>query len=86
MYASSKLSLPQDAHLISSLIGSKIAYSGIEKSDTINVTHRFDGSYRKYPDREALVFEGRSYTYRDINLGKHSSHCFSITRHCVYWH
>lgn len=74
MYASSKLSLPQDAHLISSLIGSKIAYSGIEKSDAINVTHRFDGSYRKYPDREALVFEGRSYTYRDINLGKHFSH------------
>ncbi|KAF8933767.1 hypothetical protein BGZ47_010711 [Haplosporangium gracile] len=68
LYASSKLSLPQDAHLISSLIGSKIACSGFEKSDTINLTHRFDGSYRKYPDREALVFEGRSYTYRDIHL------------------
>ncbi|KAG0377657.1 hypothetical protein BGX24_005690 [Mortierella sp. AD032] len=67
MYASSKLSLPQDARLISSLIGSKMAYGTIEKNDEINLTHRFLGSYNKHPDREALVFEGKSYTYRDIN-------------------
>ncbi|KAF9908035.1 hypothetical protein EC991_010279 [Linnemannia zychae] len=67
MYASSKLSLPQDARLISGLIGSKIAYGAIEKNDEVNLTHRFLGNYNKHPDREALIFEGRSYTYRDIN-------------------
>ncbi|KAG0217977.1 hypothetical protein BGX33_009008 [Mortierella sp. NVP41] len=68
MYTSSKLSLPQDTRLISALIGSKLAYKAIEKSDTLNLTHRFDECYRKFPDREALVFEGKSYTFRDIHL------------------
>ncbi|KAF9929573.1 hypothetical protein FBU30_001468 [Linnemannia zychae] len=67
MYASSKLGLPQDGRMIKGLIGSKIAYGAVEKNDTINLTHRFDGSYQKYPDRVALIFEGRSYTYREIN-------------------
>ncbi|KAF9189427.1 Fatty-acid-CoA ligase FadD6 [Haplosporangium sp. Z 767] len=68
MYVSSKLSLPQDLRQIKSVIGSKLAYKNMEKNDTINVTYRFEECFRKNPDREALVFEGKSYTYRDIQL------------------
>ncbi|KAG0366014.1 hypothetical protein BGZ54_005930 [Gamsiella multidivaricata] len=68
MYVSSKLSIPRDARLIGSLVSSKLAYKAIEKNDTVNLTYRFDECYRKNPDREALVFEGKSYTYRDIHL------------------
>lgn len=70
MYVGSKLAIPQDARLIGSLIGAKRAYAAIEKRDTINASYRFEETYLKYPNREALVFEGRSYTFRDIHLGK----------------
>ncbi|KAG0204105.1 hypothetical protein BGX28_003866 [Mortierella sp. GBA30] len=66
MYISSKLSIPQDARLLKGLIGTKIAYKAMEKNDTLNLTYRFDECFRKHPDREALVFEGKSYTYRDV--------------------
>ncbi|KAF9280229.1 hypothetical protein BGZ68_007426 [Mortierella alpina] len=68
MYVSSKLALPRDMKLIKSLIGAKMAYSAMEKNDALNLTLRFDECYRKYPDREALVFEGKSYSFRDIQL------------------
>ncbi|KAF9376521.1 hypothetical protein CPB97_010746 [Podila verticillata] len=68
MYVGSKLAIPQDARLIGSVIGARKAYSAIEKRDTINASYRFEETYLKYPDREALVFEGRSYTFRDIHL------------------
>ena len=72
MYVSSKLAIPRDARLIKNLIGAKLAYNAIEKNDAINLTHRFNESFLKHPDREALVFEGKSYSYRDIHLGKRS--------------
>jgi len=68
MYVSSKLALPRDVKLIKSLIGAKMAYSAMEKNDALNLTLRFDECYRKYPDREALVFEGKSYSFRNIQL------------------
>ncbi|KAF9560918.1 hypothetical protein EC968_005967 [Mortierella alpina] len=68
MYVSSKLALPRDVRLIKSLIGAKMAYSAMEKNDTLNLTFRFDECFRQYPDREAMVFEGRSYSFRDIQL------------------
>ncbi|KAG0301058.1 hypothetical protein BGZ98_008653 [Dissophora globulifera] len=67
MYVSSKLSIPKDVKLIGSLIGSKKAFAAIAANDRINVTYRFEERYRMYPDREALVFEGRSYTFREIH-------------------
>ncbi|KAG0343168.1 hypothetical protein BG004_005456 [Podila humilis] len=68
MYVGSKLAIPQDAHMIRSLIASKLAYKAIEKRDTINTSYRFEETYLKYPNREALVFEGRSYTFHDIHI------------------
>jgi non-ribosomal peptide synthetase component F len=70
MYISSKLAIPRDARLIKNLIASKLAYNAIEKNDAVNLTYRFQESFDKHPDREALVFEGKSYSYRDIQLGK----------------
>ncbi|KAG0249951.1 hypothetical protein BG011_008787 [Mortierella polycephala] len=68
MYVGSKLSLPQDLRLIRCMVAAKLAYKNMEKNDTINLTYRFEECFRKNPDREALVFEGKSYTYRDIQL------------------
>ncbi|KAG0044868.1 hypothetical protein BGZ83_009843 [Gryganskiella cystojenkinii] len=68
MYVSSKLAIPRDARLIKNLIAAKLAYNAIEKNDAINLTYRFEESFQKHPDREALVFEGKSYSYRDIQL------------------
>ncbi|KAF9380577.1 hypothetical protein CPC16_010264 [Podila verticillata] len=79
MYVSSKLAIPQDARLIGSLIGARKAYGAIEKRDTINASYRFEETYLKYPDREALVFEGRSYTFRDIHLVAPALDHFVIT-------
>jgi hypothetical protein len=55
---------------LGSAFGARFAFKAIEKSDTINLTFRFEECYRKHPDREALVFEGKSYTFRDIHVGK----------------
>ncbi|KAF9941327.1 hypothetical protein BGZ65_004224, partial [Modicella reniformis] len=68
MYVSAKLAIPRDVRLIGSLIGSKMAYSSMDKNDAVNLTCRFDECFRKNPDREAMVFEGKSYTYRDMEL------------------
>ncbi|KAF9352918.1 hypothetical protein BGX26_009310, partial [Mortierella sp. AD094] len=66
MYVSSRLSLPQDLKQLSNLVKTKKAFEEFVKNDTINVSYRFDQNYYKNPDREGLVFEGRSYTYREI--------------------
>lgn len=70
MYLNAKFNISKDARLIGSLIRTKLAFGAAEKSDTVNVTYRFDECYHKNPDREAMVFEGKSFTYRDIYRGK----------------
>ncbi|KAI1311536.1 hypothetical protein EDD11_003452 [Mortierella claussenii] len=68
MYVSSKLAIPRDVKLIGSVASVKRTYSTFEKEDTINLTYRFEANYRKHPNREAMVFEGKSYSFRDIHL------------------
>ncbi|KAF9914835.1 hypothetical protein BX616_007451, partial [Lobosporangium transversale] len=68
MYVSAKLSLPQDAKMLKSAIGMQRAFATLEKQGKINLSYRFEESYRKYPNREALVFEGKSYSFRDVHL------------------
>ncbi|KAG9064966.1 hypothetical protein KI688_002284 [Linnemannia hyalina] len=66
MYVGSKLAIPRDAKLAKGLINAKLGYRTYEKNDTINIAYRFEETCKKHPNREALVFEGRSYTFQDI--------------------
>ncbi|KAF9372602.1 Fatty-acid-CoA ligase FadD6, partial [Podila verticillata] len=66
MYVGSKLAIPRDMKLAKGLANARLGYRSFEKSDTINISYRFEENCKKYPNREALVFEGRSYTFLDI--------------------
>ncbi|KAF9579756.1 hypothetical protein BGW38_003860, partial [Lunasporangiospora selenospora] len=66
MYVGSKLAIPRDAKLAKGLFNAKLGYRSFENSDTVNISYRFEELYKKHPMREALVFEGKSYTFQDI--------------------
>ncbi|KAG0198617.1 hypothetical protein BGX28_007957 [Mortierella sp. GBA30] len=66
MYVGSKLAIPRDVKLAKGLVSAKLGYRSYEKSDSINISYRFEETCRKYPNREALVFEGKSYAFQDI--------------------
>jgi hypothetical protein len=70
MYVGSKLAIPRDMKLAKGLASAKLGYRSFEKSDTINISYRFEENCKKHPNREALVFEGKSYTFLDIQRGK----------------
>ncbi|KAF9427037.1 hypothetical protein BGZ94_005584 [Podila epigama] len=67
LYVSSKFALPRDTKLAKGLVNAKLNYRSFEKNDTINISFRFEESYKKHPSRAALVFEGKTYTYEDIH-------------------
>ena len=69
MYVGSKLAIPRDAKLGKGLINAKLGYRSYEKNDTVNISYRFEETCKKHPNREALVFEGKSYTFQDIQRG-----------------
>ena len=69
MYVGSKFAIPRDAKLAKGLVNAKLGYRSYEKNDTINIAYRFEETCKKHPNREALVFEGRSYTFQDIQRG-----------------
>lgn len=71
MYVGSKLAIPRDAKLAKGLVSAKLGYRSYEKNDTINIAYRFEETCKKHPNREALVFEGRSYTFQDIQRGNY---------------
>lgn len=71
MYVGSKLAIPRDAKLAKGLVNAKLGYRSYEKNDTINIAYRFEEACKKHPNREALVFEGRSYTFQDIQRGNY---------------
>lgn len=73
MYVGSKLAIPRDAKLAKGLVNAKLGYRSYEKNDTINIAYRFEEACKKHPNREALVFEGRSYTFQDIQRGNYVS-------------
>ncbi|KAF9897957.1 hypothetical protein BX616_004704, partial [Lobosporangium transversale] len=66
LYVSSKLAFPRDLKLARGLLNAKMNYRSYEKNDTINISYRFEETCKKYPNKEALVFEGKSYTFSDI--------------------
>ncbi|KAF9307182.1 hypothetical protein BGZ74_009888 [Mortierella antarctica] len=66
MYVGSKLAIPRDMKLAKGLANAKLGYRSFERSDTINISYRFEENCKKHPNREALVFEGKSYTFLDI--------------------
>jgi hypothetical protein len=70
LYVGSKLAIPRDAKLAKGLVNAKLGYRSYEKNDTINIAYRFEEACKKHPNREALVFEGRSYTFQDIQRGR----------------
>ncbi|KAK3822743.1 MAG: hypothetical protein J3Q66DRAFT_377241 [Benniella sp.] len=63
---SSKLALPRDVKLARGLANAKFSYRSYDKNDTVNISYRFEESYNRHPNKEALVFEGKSYTFADI--------------------
>ncbi|KAG0305994.1 hypothetical protein BGZ98_003179 [Dissophora globulifera] len=66
LYASSKLALPRDLKLARGMLNAKRNYRSYEKNDTVNIAYRFEEACKKHPNREALVFEGRTYTFAEI--------------------
>ncbi|KAG0369653.1 hypothetical protein BC939DRAFT_436327 [Gamsiella multidivaricata] len=66
LYVSSKLALPRDVKLARGLVNAKLNYRSYEKNDTVNISYRFEETCKKHPNKEALVFEGKSYTFADI--------------------
>ncbi|KAF9557212.1 Fatty-acid-CoA ligase FadD6, partial [Mortierella alpina] len=66
MYVGSKLAIPRDVKLAKGLVSAKLGYRSYEKNDSINISYRFEETCKKHPHREALVFEGKSYTFQDI--------------------
>ncbi|KAF8938107.1 hypothetical protein BGZ47_008738 [Haplosporangium gracile] len=66
MYVGSKMAIPRDVKLAKGLVNAKLGYRSYEKNDTINIAYRFEEICKKHPNREALVFEGRSYTFQEI--------------------
>ncbi|KAF9109745.1 hypothetical protein BGX27_007257 [Mortierella sp. AM989] len=66
MYVGSKLGLPQDIKMLKCLVATKRGCNEFVNNDTLNLSFRFDENYYKTPDRVALVFEGREYTYYEI--------------------
>ncbi|KAF9950569.1 hypothetical protein BGZ72_007791 [Mortierella alpina] len=66
MYVGSKLAIPRDVKLAKGLISAKLGYRSYEKNDSINISYRFEETCKKHPHREALVFEGKSYSFQDI--------------------
>jgi len=79
MYVGAKLAIPRDAKLAKGLVSAKLGYRSYEKNDTINIAYRFEETCKKYPTREALVFEGRSYTFQDIQRG--NEHKYTLEMH-----
>ncbi|KAG0260588.1 hypothetical protein BG011_001806 [Mortierella polycephala] len=66
MYLGSKYAIPRDVKLAKGLVNAKIGYKSYERNDTINISYRFEEICQKHPNREALVFEGKSYTFQEI--------------------
>ncbi|KAF9432856.1 hypothetical protein BGZ76_010227, partial [Entomortierella beljakovae] len=66
IYVSSKLAIPRDIKLARGLIAAKRNHRAYESNDTMNVSYRFEEACQRHPKREALVFEGKSYTFADI--------------------
>ncbi|KAF9161761.1 hypothetical protein DFQ26_004165 [Actinomortierella ambigua] len=66
MYVASKFNVPRDVKLAKGLAKAKLGYRSFERADTLNVSYRFEEAYKRHPTKEALVFEGRSYTFEDI--------------------
>ncbi|KAF9997797.1 hypothetical protein BGZ80_010920 [Entomortierella chlamydospora] len=66
IYVSSKLAIPRDVKLARGLVSSKMNYRSYEKNDTINISYRFEEAFQRNPNKEAIIFEGRSYTFADV--------------------
>ncbi|KAI8602301.1 putative FAT1-long-chain fatty acid transporter [Dissophora ornata] len=60
------MAIPRDVKLVRGLINSKFNYRSYEKNDTVNISYRFEEACNKHPNKEALVFEGKSYTFAEI--------------------
>ncbi|KAF9206828.1 hypothetical protein BGZ49_001720 [Haplosporangium sp. Z 27] len=66
MYVGSKLQIPQDLKLIKAAAVAKRQVTSYVTTDTLNLSFRFDQNYYNTPNKVALVFEGKEYTFCEI--------------------
>ncbi|KAI7853485.1 hypothetical protein BDC45DRAFT_536190, partial [Circinella umbellata] len=68
MYLGSKHSVVNDMTHLRAMGTVLINHRRVEKQDKIHLYYHFRNKAKAYPDRIFLIFEGRTYTYRQLEL------------------